>query len=150
MIERRLEEERAKSLREMRDAEEELRELSAERESELEEEAQKERRMQALGTVDDRLCERLAAIDEALDRLARGEYGLCVDCGEPIPLARLEAVPSARRCVECAERDELHAAAGAPPNAPPAGAGAARPAPGRGRSERPRVADRVTESAQTM
>lgn len=118
-IERRLQEERAKSLREMRDAEDELRELSAERESELEEEAQKARRMQALGTVDDRLSERLAAIDEALDRLARGEYGLCVECGEPIPLARLEAVPSARRCVECAERVEMHAAAAAPPDARP-------------------------------
>jgi RNA polymerase-binding transcription factor DksA len=42
---------------------------------------------------------RLAEIDEALDRVARGTYGVCVVCGEPIPAARLAARPFATRCV---------------------------------------------------
>lgn len=46
----------------------------------------------------------LAEIDAALGRLAEGRYGVCVGCGRPIPAARLEARPSADRCVECAAR----------------------------------------------
>jgi len=30
-----------------------------------------------------------------------GEYGICLECGEPIPLARLEEVPACRHCVKC-------------------------------------------------
>lgn len=39
--------------------------------------------------------------DAALIRVESGEYGICKDCREPIPLARLEAVPTADRCTEC-------------------------------------------------
>jgi RNA polymerase-binding transcription factor DksA len=42
---------------------------------------------------------RLAEIDDALDRLDRGTYGLCTVCGQPIPPARLAARPFASRCV---------------------------------------------------
>jgi len=44
----------------------------------------------------------LAEIDAALARLEAGTYGTCEVCGEPIPEARLEARPVARRCVACA------------------------------------------------
>lgn len=37
-------------------------------------------------------------IDAALERIERGEYGMCESCGEPIEERRLEAVPWARRC----------------------------------------------------
>jgi DnaK suppressor protein len=43
----------------------------------------------------------LAAIDAALERLAQGQYGLCLDCGVTIPAARLNAYPMALRCVAC-------------------------------------------------
>jgi RNA polymerase-binding transcription factor DksA len=46
----------------------------------------------------------LAEIDAALERLAEGRYGVCVACGRPIPPGRLEARPSADRCVDCAGR----------------------------------------------
>ena len=46
----------------------------------------------------------LAEIEAALLRLKKGEYGLCAGCGEPIPDARLKALPWARVCVRCAER----------------------------------------------
>jgi phage/conjugal plasmid C-4 type zinc finger TraR family protein len=43
-------------------------------------------------------------ITAAQARIAAGRYGLCVDCGTPIPLARLEALPVAGRCVACQQR----------------------------------------------
>ena len=43
----------------------------------------------------------LAAIDAALERVAQGLYGQCQDCGVTIPEARLNAYPSALRCVNC-------------------------------------------------
>ncbi len=42
----------------------------------------------------------------ALDRLARGQYGVCVECGTDIGDARLDAVPAAARCIACEERHE--------------------------------------------
>lgn len=43
----------------------------------------------------------LAQIDAALQRLAEGQYGLCTDCGDTIPAARLTLSPHAARCVAC-------------------------------------------------
>ncbi|MBS1988422.1 TraR/DksA family transcriptional regulator [Candidatus Dependentiae bacterium] len=45
-------------------------------------------------------------IDDALIRLDRGEYGLCVDCSEPISDRRLENFPYAARCIVCQEAFE--------------------------------------------
>lgn len=49
---------------------------------------------------------RLQAIDEALERIAQGTYGMCEECGQPIPEERLEVFPSATTCVACQERRE--------------------------------------------
>jgi len=43
----------------------------------------------------------LGYLNEALERLERGEYGLCKVCGKAIPNKRLEAVPHATMCVPC-------------------------------------------------
>jgi DnaK suppressor protein len=48
----------------------------------------------------------LLEINEALRRLYRGEYGVCESCGLPIARARLEAMPHARLCVSCKQREE--------------------------------------------
>ncbi|HWC40113.1 MAG TPA: TraR/DksA C4-type zinc finger protein, partial [Acidimicrobiales bacterium] len=40
-------------------------------------------------------------IDHALAKIAAGTYGLCEGCGQPIPRARLKALPQARLCVNC-------------------------------------------------
>jgi DnaK suppressor protein len=48
----------------------------------------------------------LAAIVAAEARLKAGDYGLCMDCGEVIGYARLEAQPAASRCVRCQELAE--------------------------------------------
>ncbi len=44
----------------------------------------------------------LDAIDRAVQRLAAGRYGRCLRCGEPIPLERLDALPTAETCLPCA------------------------------------------------
>lgn len=43
----------------------------------------------------------LRLIEEALDRLESGDYGICLACEEPIPPKRLRAVSWARYCVAC-------------------------------------------------
>lgn len=48
------------------------------------------------------LKETLAEVERALDKLAKGTYGICEDCGSPISEARLEAKPAARYCMACA------------------------------------------------
>jgi DnaK suppressor protein len=45
-------------------------------------------------------------LDEALQRLDEGTYGICMDCGSPIGEERLKALPFARRCVACQEKAE--------------------------------------------
>ncbi|HFE54093.1 MAG TPA: TraR/DksA family transcriptional regulator [Bacteroidetes bacterium] len=45
-------------------------------------------------------------LDQALVRIEKGEYGICVQCGKPISRARLEAVPHARLCIECKSKEE--------------------------------------------
>jgi DnaK suppressor protein len=48
----------------------------------------------------------LVAIEEALERIDEGTYGLCTDCGERISPRRLEVMPFAVRCVEDQSRRE--------------------------------------------
>lgn len=49
----------------------------------------------------------LIEVEASLERVADGTAGRCIDCGAPIPAARLEARPTAVRCVACAERAGL-------------------------------------------
>jgi RNA polymerase-binding protein DksA len=46
----------------------------------------------------------LKQVEKALERTEDGTYGVCVDCQQLIPNARLEAVPTATRCVPCKEK----------------------------------------------
>jgi DnaK suppressor protein len=48
----------------------------------------------------------LTEVKQALERIEKGTYGICVDCGKPIPEKRLEAIPWATRDVQCEERLE--------------------------------------------
>ena len=52
---------------------------------------------------------RLRAIEQALLGIDEGTFGTCEDCGEEIPVGRLNAVPFALRCVECQEMQEIKA-----------------------------------------
>jgi RNA polymerase-binding transcription factor DksA len=55
----------------------------------------------------------LREVEAALTRVKAGDYGLCTECGAPLPLARLGALPHARRCMLC---ETSHA--GHPPPTP--------------------------------
>jgi DnaK suppressor protein len=48
----------------------------------------------------------LQAIEEALNRLEDGSYGICRECGEPIAEARLTAIPWTRKCIACKEKEK--------------------------------------------
>jgi DnaK suppressor protein len=48
-----------------------------------------------------KLEEHLAEIEEALNKIETGEYGICEKCGAEIPLDRINANPSALTCVKC-------------------------------------------------
>lgn len=43
----------------------------------------------------------LRRIDGALQRVRDGQFGVCQECGEPIPQQRLEAQPEAMTCLQC-------------------------------------------------
>lgn len=45
--------------------------------------------------------QKLNEINEALQRIEKGEYGVCENCSGEIPLARLKIMPFARLCVGC-------------------------------------------------
>ena len=60
----------------------------------------------------DRDARELAAVDDALTRLAEPEFGLCAGCGAPIGWERLLACPHAVRCTRCESARE-------PPRAQP-------------------------------
>lgn len=49
---------------------------------------------------------RLTMINNALDRIQQGKYGVCVRCHKEIPVERLEAIPYAFMCVSCQSENE--------------------------------------------
>jgi len=55
----------------------------------------------------------LRLVEEALDRLEAGDYGVCLSCDEPIAEKRLRALPWARYCVTCQEMVGMERGAGA-------------------------------------
>ena len=48
----------------------------------------------------------LAQIENALEQMREGRYGLCQGCEKPIPLARMQALPYAILCIECQQEIE--------------------------------------------
>lgn len=52
-------------------------------------------------TLEGHILDSVWQINQALERIQNGSYGICVDCEHPIPVARLEAFPAAARCLGC-------------------------------------------------
>lgn len=71
---------------------------------------------QAIGLLEaqtlsvERLALAARRISETLERIADGTYGRCEECDEPIPPARLNAIPTATLCVRCQSAAESRAA----------------------------------------
>ena len=53
----------------------------------------------------------ISEVIEALERIAAGDYGLCLECQAPIPVRRLRALPWARLCLSCQEEHETRSMA---------------------------------------
>lgn len=68
----------------------------------------------ASAVVDSRLMDSLGAqnsnrlqmINNALDRIKQGNYGICLKCKQEIPQERLEAIPYAFMCISCQSQSE--------------------------------------------
>ncbi len=58
---------------------------------------------EVLEKIEESIVAELAQVKNALRRLHEGEYGICESCGDEIAVARLEVMPFATLCVECAE-----------------------------------------------
>lgn len=65
------------------------------------EKSEQERREAVRHAERDRDIEELRQIAAARERLQRGTYGRCIDCGKGIPPARLEVQPWSARCAAC-------------------------------------------------
>ena len=48
----------------------------------------------------------LTMVNEALDRIKNGFYGICQVCEQEVQAKRLDAVPWARHCIECQEKED--------------------------------------------
>ena len=57
---------------------------------------------EVLETLDTSTLEEVKQIQDALGRVNAGSYGVCVSCGKPVGDKRLEAVPHAATCINCA------------------------------------------------
>ena len=57
-------------------------------------------------TLEENVERVLAQIDAALQRIDDGTYGVCENCGEQIPLERLEALPWTTLCIDCKRKQE--------------------------------------------
>jgi RNA polymerase-binding transcription factor DksA len=110
---------RAVLLQEFFRAEDDLRAIGEDREAELEERAQEERVARVLAGLDDRSLEEVRGIHAALQRMVDGTYGTCVECDAVIAPARLRALPTAERCIDCAQDQEATAARPTPTAAEP-------------------------------
>ena len=54
----------------------------------------------------DRHIDGMRDIEAALLRIRNGEYGVCIDCGNEVGFTRLQAYPTAKRCIVCQEQRE--------------------------------------------
>jgi RNA polymerase-binding protein DksA len=69
-------------------------------------EANTEQSREANAAMIDHHVDEISGIQGALSRVESGTYGLCVDCGEAIGFRRLQAYPSANRCLGCQAKAE--------------------------------------------
>jgi RNA polymerase-binding protein DksA len=57
-------------------------------------------------TIVDRQVQGLRDIEAAFQRIKNGAYGECIECGDDVPFNRLQAYPTAKRCIVCQEKRE--------------------------------------------
>ena len=53
-----------------------------------------------------RELEEIRDVEASLERIKNGIYGSCIECNDKIALDRLDAYPTAKRCINCQSRNE--------------------------------------------
>jgi RNA polymerase-binding protein DksA len=76
--------------------------VTAEHSADWVEQAQERQNDEVMDAIGNESRVELSRINQALERLERGEYTTCSQCGETINLQRLEAVPYTDLCIQCA------------------------------------------------
>ena len=66
-----------------------------------EEEATETLELEKRLNLENRIRQEMAKVEHALDKIEKGTYGLCDNCGKPIDPQRLEALPQATVCMNC-------------------------------------------------
>ncbi|MDH4039502.1 MAG: TraR/DksA C4-type zinc finger protein [Gammaproteobacteria bacterium] len=67
------------------------------------EQAQERENDEVVDAIGNETAQSIRSIQAALGRIEAGTYGICDNCGAAIAAGRLQAVPEATRCVNCAE-----------------------------------------------
>lgn len=80
--------------------------LTAGRSADSQEQAQELENAEVVDALGNEARNEFIRIAKALDQIKNDTYGICMDCGEAIPMARLEAYPFADRCIRCATAEE--------------------------------------------
>ena len=108
LLRARLESERKRLTEEMEQLKSSMRPAAERREGspfgKREEEATESYELERRLTLEKSIREQLAAVEHALQKFEDGTYGLCDNCGKPIPPERLEALPQATLCLDCKAR----------------------------------------------
>ena len=55
-------------------------------------------------SIEQNTLDLLSKVEHALERIEQGQYGICESCGAAIPVERLDVLPYATLCVECASK----------------------------------------------
>ena len=96
----------AKKLQEMKQQHISHEEIAIERNAELMDEIQRTSERELAMAAMTRSWELKSLVNAALERIAHGEYGVCLTCEEPISERRLKAIPWAENCIQCQEKAE--------------------------------------------
>src|SRR5687768_7357380 len=80
--------------------------LTGGRSADSQEQAQELENAEVVDALGNEARTEISKIARALDQIKNRTYGICADCGETIPMARLEAYPFADRCIRCATAAE--------------------------------------------
>jgi DnaK suppressor protein len=80
--------------------------ITASRSSDSQELAQELENAEVVDALGNEARVELSKIAKALEQIKNETYGICEDCGDEIPLARLKAHPFADRCIRCATAAE--------------------------------------------
>jgi len=108
-LKKKLEERRIEIVRQLENFNEAISFLEESRPPEFSEEAQEEAASISLKALNEQEHRELILIWNALQKIKKGEYGICEDCSKPIENKRLHALPMVQYCIKCQTRLETEA-----------------------------------------